>query len=284
MVKPPDDPFAMLSDLFDSMGQDMERIGEDFGAVEASMQKLDRDLAEKIERLKALSNKRGGAFPAEPEHEHKLMFTDRQGFLVQVYFSGTEDNYKLNIRTNGSIDATLTDEIQRRVKVELQRVAAEEAKRDLGEAVRESRENSARQAPVRPWPRPRTRSQAESLDRAIEEYRMITRRYDARWFHARDWRGNPGDPLELTENSRVSVAKGGLFNRKYTVEVDGVTVYMLKLEELIERYWILEQLDVVAENMDAVERRTMKEIIKGLKALKIAENHHLSMETAIDEQ
>jgi hypothetical protein len=92
-------------------------------------------------------------------------------------------------------------------------------------------------------------------------------------FNARTWFGNCGKSLEFGANSEVVVYSGSLFNRKYTVEVDGVTVYMVIIENMLSASGYT---SMFLETLPDDTKIIMRKILEGLKTLDIAEEHHLA--------
>lgn len=171
--------------------------------------------------------------------KNKLTF-EYDNATVVVRYNSVND---IQINTTGNIDDVLMDIIRRRIREE--ESSKQESVPDSWETLREQ---------------------------YIKEEKVHTA------FSARTWRGERGAPLDIEEGAHVSVSGHSMFGRKYTVEINGTTVYMVKIEELMERYWRNEQLSIFIDYWSPIEREVMGKIIDGLRHLNIIEEHHEGIE------
>ncbi len=233
-----DKGFELLDDGFDTLGRKVDDLLEsDMGSLDESMAELDRKMAELDRKLNKKPAKR----------KHKMTFK-HNGERVVVRFNDEND---IQIQTSGDLDNELMEEIRLRIR------------EDGG-------------VPTDKPSRPRSKTQADAED-AIRDLRRMAgtaMRRGVPWFSARNWKGGRGKPLEFTADSRVAVSTGGMFGRKYTVEVDGTTVYMLKAEEMMERCWRRGDLNLLVESWTEDERAIMLQILGILSKSGIAERHH----------
>ena len=255
-----------LDDLFeapfDALDAGMEKLDEGLSYLDRKLDdvledadvSLDDSMRKLEERMRNLDKRLGNK-----TYKHKLRFEYR-GANVTVNYNSKDD---IQIRTDGDVDDGLMKEIRRRIREERR------TKKPLDTSRWDSiKDNLA--------VKPRTRRQAESLDNAL--YESMELRMRGPWLYLRTWRGERGKPLEIRPDARVSVSVGGMFGRKYTVEVDGKTLYFIKLEELMERYWARGDLDILVESFSEEEKPIILQVLQLLKASGIAETHHEEIE------
>jgi hypothetical protein len=97
----------------------------------------------------------------------------------------------------------------------------------------------------------------------------------------RSLRGEKKDPLDFTPESKVTVAGHSMLGRKYEVAVDGTTIYILKIEEMMENCHQRGDLNVFVDGWTEDEKAIMDKVIDGLEALEIIEDHHKAVRELI---
>ena len=242
-----DDAFESVGDAFDSVGDIFDTIGDSLDEsmdelderLEASSRKLDDEMAQLDRKMEKLDK---DIRTKSKARKHKFSFTDTRGNKITVRHNGTTDN--VQIESDGDFDMGTMEEVHAQIRERM----------------------SPKQKRVRDWPPPP----------GVEDYVPERGKYALEprpAFYKRTWRGDSGDPLECTADSRVTVAGGGMFGRKYTVEVDGTTVYMLGLERIMEEN-CTEILTEFFRSWSDGERAVMVKILTGLDKVGIAESHH----------
>ena len=231
-----DDVFDTLGDTFDGLTGDLER---DRSKLAEDLEKVKGDLERAKKRSKSRSSVQITTGSKRSRKPNKLTF-DYKGEKVTVHYANAND---VQIVTSGDVDAELMAEVKRRIK---------------------EKKQSSRQRRVRDWPKPRTRSQHEA----------VYQTQPAVLFWTRNWKGEKKEPLKFTPESKVAVSGKSMLGRKYTVEVDGTTIYMLKFEELMERCHHRGDLDAYVRSWSDDEKAIMRKILASLDALKISEDHH----------
>lgn len=227
------------------MSRDFDDLLDDL--LEAPMDALDRAMESLDDAMESLDDKLDAIGErSKKKRGQRIRFTDKSGAKVTVDHDGSSDN--MSIRTDGDIDLELINEIRQRIRGE--------SKWD--------------KMKPRSTARPRTRRQHESAAGMKRP-----------WFWSRNWRGEPKEPIELRPDAHVAVATGGMFGRKYTVEIDGTTVYMLKIEELMARYYGDNLVQTFVASLEDNERTILKKIIDGLQKLGIAEKHHIEISSKL---
>lgn len=245
----------MLEKVFD---EPFEALDRGFEALDNAFEGMDSALDDLIDgnmddsqwgKVKQRRNR-------HPKKKHKIEFTDQNGASVVVRFNDAND---LAIQTSGDLDDRIIKEIKGRIDgyfAEKQRKRTEKRSRGL--------------------PRARTRSQHESLEAMRMETHPTYSWGDKRpLFYPRNWKGEAKDiPLEFTADSRVAVSRNTMFGRKYAVEVDGTTVYFVKIEEMMEKCADRGNLDLFINDMTDDEKAIMRKVINGLRHLNAIEPHH----------
>ena len=256
-------PFNALESVFDSLG-DLFGDSSNLTArgLESDMVKLKADLAKMKHDLRAGKRKisHPTTLPSAPvmpsnvslgggatfsiggtgkKHKHHMKLKDEDGNLVEVTFNSPSD---LSIRTEGSLDTELMEEVKRHVRAQLER------KDPIN--VLHAKETYEVEEP--------TRERSPLL-----------------W--TRSWRGDKKDPLDFSPTeSKVTVSGPSMLNRKYNVEVDGTTIYIVKIEEMMENCHRRGDLDDFVNMWTDDEKAIMRKIFEGLKTLDYIEEHHIA--------
>ena len=242
----------MLEKVFDEPFEAMDR---GFEALDNALEGVDTALDNLMDdsawgKVKQQRN-RG------PRKKHKIEFTDQNGAQVIVRFNDAND---LAIQTTGDIDDRVMKEIQGRIESHLTKPPRKKTR-----VAKEYRNRKA------------SRNRQDALDAALGEMgsRGILWGERRPLFFPRNWRGEPKDtPLEFTADSRVSVSRNTMFGRKYAVEVDGTTVYFVKIEEMMERCADRGDLDIYLREWTEDEKAIVRKVITGLRHLDAIEPHH----------
>ena len=256
-------PFSALEDMFVSLGNlfedDSDLNSNGTSGLRPDMEKLKADLHKMKHDLER--GKKSMHVPAEPvmpsnvpmssggatfsigntgkKHKHYMKLKDEEGNFVEVTFNDSSD---LSIRTEGDLDSALMEEVKRHVRLQLE---------DKEPNVLNTKETYVVEEPTRQRPP---------------------------MFWSRTWRGERKDPLDFTPESKVSVSGPSMLNRKYNVEVDGVTVFMRKIEATMERRHQAggEALGIFVKTLTDDEKVIMQKIFDGLKDLDYIEEHHIA--------
>jgi len=253
-------PFNALENIFDSLGDlfsDSDIHSDGTPGVRTDMEKLRSDLHKMKRDLE--KGKNAMRVPAEPvmpsnvslsggavfsigntekKHKHYMKLKDEEGNFIEVTFNSPSD---LSIKTEGNLDSELISEIKRHVRQQL-------------------------------------RVKEPNVLRTKETYEVeepTSKRSPLLW--TRSWRGDKKDPLDFSPTeSKVTVAGHSMLGRKYEVAVDGTTIYIVKIEEIMERRHQVggDALDIFVESWTDDEKAIMLKVFDGLEALEIIEEHH----------
>ena len=252
-------PFTALEDVFTSLGNlfegdDMNPNGTsglrpDMEKLKADLHKMKRDLERGKKAMRIPEpvpppnvSIDGATFSIggnTGKHKHYMKLKDEEGNFVEVTFNDASD---LSIKTKGSLDSALMEEVKRHVRLQLEGKETN---------VLNTKETYAVEEPTRQRPP---------------------------MFWSRTWRGERKDPLDFTPESKVTVSGPSMLNRKYNVEVDGVTVFMRKIEATMERRHQAggEALGIFVKTLTDDEKVIMQKIFDGLKDLDYIEEHHIA--------
>ena len=260
-------PFNALEGIFDSLGDlfgesDLHSDGttsnvrNDMEKLKADLHRMKRDLGRKKKAMPPcepvmppnVSLSGGATFSignTGKKHKHFMKLKDEEGNFIEVTFNNPAD---LAIRTEGTIDTHIMEEVKRHIRQQL------------------SDKNSTNVPPTKET-------------HGVEE--PTRKRSPLLW--TRSWRGerkNPLDPFSPTE-SKVTVAGHSMFGRKYEVAIDGTTIYIVKIEEMMENCHRRGDLDTFVDMWTDEEKAIMLKVFNGLEALEIIEDHHKAVRELI---
>ncbi len=232
-----DAPFDALDKAFEAVDDGLEYLdGKMDDLLGDADVTLEESMAKLDRKMRDLDTKLGNQ--KRRTFRHKLSFK-HNGATIKVKYNNADD---MSIHTTGDLDNGLMRIIKERI-----------------------REQDHDRRPI------------DSIDDTIRDLQRMAgtaMRRGVPLLCARTWRGGRGDQLEIHPTSTVTVSVGGMFGRKYTVEIDGTTVYFVKNEEMMERCWARGDLELLIQSWTRPEAVIMLQIIELLRKSHIAEEHH----------
>jgi hypothetical protein len=251
-------PFTALDDIFISLGNlfdddDLKSDGtsgihHDMEKLRADLHKMKDDLRNgQTERKESMHNEAstfasGGNATFSigntgKNHKHYIKLKDAEDNITEVTFNNPSD---LSIRTDGDINPALVKEIKHHIRQQLKE-----------------------KDPI---------NVLHTTETYHVEEPVHAPRHTGFW--SRTWRGERKEPIDIPSDAHVTVSGPSMLNRKYNVEVDGTTIYIRKIEEMIENCHRRGDLDTFVNGWTDDEKAMMLKVFNGLEALEIIECHH----------